>query len=176
MLKLSCRSRVLLTGVLASVFIVTSNSGMTAEGNSTVETPVSGSVVKLSPESAQTGGGKTLSASQNLYFRRNWGVEVIGIHPVSSGLMLNFRYRITDPVKAKTLNDMKSKAYVIDNVTGTCLAVPAMEKLGELRSGATPETDRIYFMIFGNPGRLVKPGGSVSVVVGNFRVDGLVVN
>lgn len=116
------------------------------------------------------------SASQSLYYKRNWGVEVIGVHHVASGYMLNFRYRIVDPVKAKSLNDMKSKAYVIDEASGTRLAVPAMENVGELRSGAAPEADRTYFMIFGNPGRLVKPGGRVSVVIGNFRVDGLVVN
>lgn len=166
----------MLTSILASFFIVPSSSAMTAESGGTIETPVNGSIAKHSPTSVKAGGLKTLSPSQNLYFRRNWGVEVVGIHPVSSGLMLNFRYRIIDPVKAKSLNDMKSKAYVIDNITGTRLAVPAMEKIGELRSGTKPEADRIYFMIFGNPGRLVKPGGNVSVVIGNFRVDGLVVN
>lgn len=115
-------------------------------------------------------------ARKGMFFKRNWGVEVIGVHPVSSGYMLDFRYRIVDPVKARPLNDMKGKAYLIDEATGTRLAVPAMENVGELRSGTEPKADRTYFMIFGNPGRLVKPGSRVSVVIGNFRVDELVVN
>jgi len=176
MLKISRRSRVFLTAAVAGLFFVSSSCAMTAERNGSVDVAVNASAVKQSSSLEKSEGSRTLSTSQNLYFKRNWGIEVIGVHPVSSGYMLNFRYRIVDPVKAKSLNDMKSKAYVIDDVTGTRLAVPAMEKVGELRSGNTPQADRIYFMIFGNPGKLVKPGGKVSVVVGNFRVDGLVVN
>jgi hypothetical protein len=90
--------------------------------------------------------------------------------------MLAFRYRIVDPVKAKILNDRQTKAYLRDEATGNVLAVPAMENVGELRSGTSPEVGRIYFMIFGNPGKLVKSGSRVSVVAGNFSVEGLVVD
>jgi hypothetical protein len=51
-----------------------------------------------------------------------------------------------------------------------------MENVGELRSGTSPEAGRNYFMIFGNPGKLVKSGSRVSVVVGNLSVEGLVVD
>ena len=115
-------------------------------------------------------------AREGMFYQRNWGVEIIGVHPVSSGYMLTFSYRILDPQKAKLLNDRKAKAYVIDEATDTRLAVPAMEKVGELRPDATPKAGRNYFMMFGNPGKLVKRGSRISVVVGNFRVDGLVVN
>lgn len=114
-------------------------------------------------------------ARQGLYFKRNWGVELINIKPVASGYMLALRYRIIDPQKGKVLNDRKSKAYLIDQATGTVLAVPALENVGELRPGATPEADRNYFMIFGNPGKLVKTGSLVNFRVGNLHVDGLVV-
>lgn len=110
------------------------------------------------------------------YYKRNWGVEIIGVKPVSSGYMLAFRYRVIDPDKAKLLNDRNAKAYLRDEASGTMLAVPAMENVGELRTGAKPEADRSYFMIFGNPGKLVKSGSRIGVVVGNFRVDGLVVD
>ncbi|CAN5817654.1 hypothetical protein BH11PSE8_BH11PSE8_39860 [soil metagenome] len=113
---------------------------------------------------------------QGLYYKRNWGVEIIGVKPVSSGLMLAFKYRVLDPEKAKLLNDRQTRAFLRDEATGTVLSVPAMEKVGELRTGAAPEADRIYFMIFGNPGRLVKSGSRVSVVAGALHVDGLVVD
>jgi hypothetical protein len=112
---------------------------------------------------------------QGLYFKRNWGVELINVTPVSSGYMLALRYRVLDPDRAKVLNDRKSKAYLIDEATGTVLAVPAMENVGELRPGAEPESGRNYFMIFGNPGQLVKKGSRVSFRVGNLRASGLVV-
>jgi hypothetical protein len=109
------------------------------------------------------------------YYKRNWGVDVVGVKPVASGYMLTFRYRILDPDKAKVLNDRKSRAYLIDAATGTVLMVPTMENVGELRPGATPEADRTYFMIFGNPGKLVKSGSRVSIVAGALRIDGLIV-
>jgi hypothetical protein len=111
-----------------------------------------------------------------LYYKRNWGVEIIGVKPVTSGYMLAFRYRVLDPDKAKSLNDRNTKAYIIDEASGIRLAVPAMENVGELRSGTSPEVGRNYFMIFGNPGKLVKSGSRVSVVVGNLSVEGLVVD
>jgi hypothetical protein len=115
-------------------------------------------------------------AREGLYFKRNWGIDIVGVKPVSSGYMLAFRYRILDPEKAKMLNDMKSKAYIIDEASGIRLAVPAMENVGELRTGSAPIANRTYFMIFGNPGKVVKSGSLISVVAGNFQVNGLVVD
>jgi len=127
---------------------------------------------------AQAGASSTAQdwrAREGLYFKRNWGVEIIGMRVTSSGYMLSFRYRVLDPLLARPLNDEKSKAYVIDEATGIRLAVPAMENIGELRQTAAAKADRNYFIIFGNPLRLVKPGARVSVVVGRFHVSGLVV-
>jgi hypothetical protein len=107
--------------------------------------------------------------------KRNWGIDILGVKPVSSGYMLAFKYKILDPAKARLLNERKQKAYLIDEASGTVLAVPAMENIGELRAATTPQVDRSYFMIFGNPGRLVKSGARVSVVAGDFKIQGLVV-
>jgi hypothetical protein len=125
---------------------------------------------------ASTAGSAEWHRRHGLYYRRNWGVDIIGVKPVSSGYMLSFRYRIVDPAKAKLLNERKTKAYLIDEASGTTLAVPAMENIGELRTGTTPQADRIYFMIFGNPGRLVRSGAKVTIVAGAFRIEGMVVD
>ena len=113
---------------------------------------------------------------RGLYYQRKWGVDIVGVRPVSSGYMLRFNYRVVDPEKAAALNNRRSRPYLIDEKTRTALAVPAMEKIGELRQVSPPELNRIYFMIFGNPGRLVKSGSRVTIVVGNFRAEGLVVD
>jgi hypothetical protein len=113
---------------------------------------------------------------QGLYYKRNWGVEIIGVKPVSSGYMLSFKYRVIDTEKAKLLNDRQTRAFLRDEATGNVLSVPAMENVGELRTGAAPIADRTYFMIFGNPSRLVKSGSRVSVVAGSMHVDGLIVD
>lgn len=111
---------------------------------------------------------------EGLRFKRNWGVDIEGVKVVSSGYMLAFRYRVLDAEKAGELNEKTARPYLIDEATGIRLAVPAMEKVGELRQSVKPEAGRSYFMIFGNPGKLVKPGSRVSVVIGNFQVGGLV--
>ena len=115
-------------------------------------------------------------SKEGLFYKRNWGVDVIGVRVISSGWMLRFDYRVLDEKKAKPLFDKMAKPYLIDGSSGVRLAVPTMENIGELRQSSTPAVNRIYYTIFGNPGKLVKPGSNVSVVIGNFRVDGLTVD
>jgi hypothetical protein len=110
------------------------------------------------------------------HLQRNWGVDLVGVRRVASGLMLRFDYRVLDPEKAAVLADHKSRPHLIDELTGTALAVPAMENIGELRQVAPLETTRTYFMLFGNPGGLVKHGARVTLVAGALRVEGLEVN
>lgn len=115
-------------------------------------------------------------ARHSLYYKRNWGIDILGVRPAASGQMLTFRYRVIDTDKAKPLFDKMAKPFIIDSATGTRLAVPAMENVGELRQDALLIADRNYFMIFGNPGKLVKSGNRISVVIGNFRIDDMVVD
>jgi hypothetical protein len=115
-------------------------------------------------------------ARRGPYFQRTWGVDIVGVRRVSSGLMLRFDYRVVEPEKAAVLTDRKARPYLIDEATGAALAVPAMENVGELRQVAPLEMTRTYFMIFGNPGGLVKRGGRVTLVAGGFRAEGLEVN
>jgi len=112
-------------------------------------------------------------ARQSKYLQRNWGVDIVGVRRVSSGWMIRFDYRVVDPQRASVLSSRTVKPYLIDEATQTALAVPAMENIGELRQTAPLQQNRTYFIIFGNPGGLVKRGGRVTLVVGNFRVEGL---
>jgi hypothetical protein len=106
-----------------------------------------------------------------------WGVKIESLRTSANGHMLDFRYRIKDPEKAVHLVDRNNKAYLIDQASGKVLAVPNTAKVGPLRQTVrygTPKPDRIYFVLFGNPG-LVKPGSQVTVVIGDFRAENLVV-
>ena len=53
----------------------------------------------------------------------------------------------------------------------------ARRQVGLLRQAPTgkPEPGKAYWMAFSNKGRLVKRGDHVSVVIGRFHADGLVV-
>jgi hypothetical protein len=115
-------------------------------------------------------------AREGMLVQRKWGVEIIGVRRVSSGYMLRLSYRVVDVNKARPLFDKKVRPFVIDEVTGARLAVPAMENIGELRQTAAPVDDRDYFMIFGNPEKLVQSGGRISIVLGDMRIDGFTVD
>ncbi|HEY3628232.1 MAG TPA: hypothetical protein VGL00_18225 [Terracidiphilus sp.] len=55
------------------------------------------------------------------------------------------------------------------------LVIPSLEKVGQLRQAQTPEAGKIYWMAFSNPGRVVKRRDRVTVVIGDFHIEGLVV-
>ena len=110
------------------------------------------------------------------YIRKTWGIEIVGVHPIASGYMLEFRYHVIDPVKSKPLTDKMQKPLLYDEASNATLSVPTMDKVGEVRQTAAQEANRSYYMIFGNPGKIVKPGNRVSIIVGKFRADGIIVN
>lgn len=106
--------------------------------------------------------------------KRQWGVDVIGVRLSAAGHMLEFRYRVMDPVKAAPLFVRKTKPVLVHEATGASLVVPTPAKTGALRNSDPPLSGRTYWMYFSNPG-LVKPGDRVSVVIGEFRAEGVVV-
>ena len=109
------------------------------------------------------------------YYRALWGVDSLTVRSVESGELIRFNYRVVDPVKAEVLNDKKSEPYLFDERARVKLAVPSMEKVGQLRQSSTPEAGKIYWMAFSNKGGLVKRGDQVTVVIGQLRAIGLTV-
>jgi hypothetical protein len=106
----------------------------------------------------------------------SWGVDSLSVKSVESGEVIRFAYRVLDAEKAKVLNDKKSEPALTDARAGVSLVIPQLEKVGKLRQTGTPVAGKTYWMAFSNKGRLVKPGDRVSVVIGTFRADGLVVD
>jgi hypothetical protein len=110
------------------------------------------------------------------YYRLVWGVEHLGVKSAESGEVIRFNYTVLDADKAKALNDKKAEPFLIDPQAKVKLVVPSLEKVGQLRQSGTPEAGKSYWMAFSNKGGLVKRGDRVSVVIGRFRADGLVVD
>ena len=106
-----------------------------------------------------------------------YGVEIEGIRLSAGGYMLDFRYRVLDPDKAAALTDHdgEHKPYLHDQASGARLFVPAPAKVGPLQATGMPKPGRTYFVLFANPGRLVKPGGKVDINIGDFQARDLVV-
>lgn len=106
---------------------------------------------------------------------KDFGIKVVSLRPTAGGQMLDFRFRVVDPEKAKAVLDKNKKAFLMDSKTGKMLPVP-VSKAGPMRQTTLqPEAGRIYFMLFSNPGELVKEGGRVSLVIGDFRKDDILI-
>lgn len=107
---------------------------------------------------------------------QQFGVKVERMTLSSAGYMLDFRYRIIDAEKAMVLADKRNKPYLIDAKTGARLIVPTPPKVGNLsQASSKPIKDKIYFVMFANPGRLVKVGDEVSVVIGDYKTENITV-
>ena len=109
------------------------------------------------------------------YYSLNWGVDSFSVKSVESGELIRFSYRIVDAEKAKPINDKKIDAYLIDPESNVKLIVPSLEKVGLLRQSSTPIAGSSYWMAFSNPGRPVKRGDRVNIEIGQFHLDGVVV-
>jgi hypothetical protein len=110
------------------------------------------------------------------FYELTWGVDSLNVKLVESGELVRFNYRVLDPVKARSLNDKQNEASLIDPKAGVRLAVPTMEKVGQLRQSAPPEAGRSYWMTFSNKGGHVVRGDRVDVVIGTFKASFLAVD
>jgi hypothetical protein len=109
----------------------------------------------------------------HLYYQSVWGIDDPKAKLVESGEMIRFTYRVVDAEKAKPLNDKKVEPALICPDKSVKLIIPTLEKVGQLRQSATPETGRSYWMAFSNKGGIVKRGDRVDIVIGNFHADGI---
>ena len=110
------------------------------------------------------------------YYEGVWGVESLAVKWAESGELIRFSYKVLDPARAAALSDVKSEPALIAPAAGVKLVIPSMENIGRLRQTSAPEEGKSYWMAFSNKGRLVKRGDRVSVVIGQFHADGLVVD
>lgn len=105
-----------------------------------------------------------------------WGIQIASLRVSAAGRIIDFRYRVVDPAQAARLGDRKLRPCLIDQASGTKLGVPNAPKVGALRQNTQPPiAGRIYFILFSNPGKAVKAGSKVTVVIGDCRVENLTV-
>ncbi|HWQ92091.1 MAG TPA: hypothetical protein VN673_10495 [Clostridia bacterium] len=124
------------------------------------------------PGSGETAPSKPAEARSAV--EENFGIKILGPRVSAGGLMIDFRYKILDADKAARLASREVKPFMVDQASGAVLLVPRTPKLGALRhAGQKPQAGRVSFILFSNPGKVVKTGSQVSVVIGNCRIKNL---
>lgn len=126
------------------------------------------------------GAGRTASGIHGADVAKSadnpFGIDPVALRLTASGTMVDFRYRVVDPVRAKEFLKKGAHPYILDPSTGARLTVPIAAYIGALRQTAiAPEAGKVYFILFGNTSRAVKAGNPVTLVMGDYRIEGLVV-
>jgi hypothetical protein len=104
------------------------------------------------------------------------GIKVESLRWSADGYMLDFRYRVVDPDKARPILTRSIKPYIIDEASGAKFLIPSSPKVGAMRQTTLePEAGRVYWLLFANPARYIKQGNLVTVAIGDERLEHLVV-
>jgi len=169
--SLSGSKTILLAGVFAAGAFMSP-----LQGQSPAPPANTAQIAQAAP--ANPAGSPTVTAfpkRQHSYYQLFWGVDQLSVRAVESGELIKFSYRVLDAEKAKTLNEKTNEPALYDPAIRAKLVVPSLEKVGQLRQSSTPEAGKVYWMAFSNPGRVVKRGDRVNVVIGQFQINGLMV-
>jgi hypothetical protein len=103
------------------------------------------------------------------------GMKVTAVRLTGAGHFIDFRYRVTDPEKAKLVLSRQAKAGLMDQATGAVLPV-SMTKMGQMRGTTVePKEGRQYVILFSNANQAVKHGAKVSVIIGGAKLEDLTV-
>lgn len=117
-----------------------------------------------------------VSSEQARILKDEYGIQLMSFRFTSAGYMLDFRYRIVDPDKAKFLMNKDLKPYIVDKETGSKFFVPSHPKIGSMRAVSDlPKPGRSYFILFSNTDGILKAGQTVSVVIGDLVIEDLAI-
>jgi hypothetical protein len=107
-----------------------------------------------------------------------YGIRVEGLRLTAAGSMLDFRYRVLDAQKAAPFLNGKIQPSLLDEARSARLGVPDTPTLGRIRQtsrNGVIQTDRSYFIMFGNPGKALQSGDKVALLLGTVKITDLVV-
>jgi hypothetical protein len=164
------RRGVLLPAVLWAIGGLCALPATDVRGASAAQAPV-----PASGAAAPTTKHVAHNQKEELYFERRYGIGQLRVHSISSGASVEFRCQVLDAEKAKAFKDTRAVPVMIERKTGTKLSVLATDNGGKSRQTAAPEAGQEYRVVFGNRGKIVKPGNLVDVVIGTVHMSGLIV-
>lgn len=104
--------------------------------------------------------------------RDAWGIEIVRLKLTAASHIIDLRYRVVDPIKSFPIFDSKIKPVLIDEKSGRDLSVYTAPRIGGMRQKTKkPEPGRIYFILFSNPGGLIKGGSEVTLKIEGVKVE-----
>lgn len=96
-----------------------------------------------------------------------YGLQVVLIGVTAGGGMVDFRFKILDVDKAKALLDNHANMpQLIPDGSKTRLGIPGSHSPNYANG-------KVYYMLFGNAGGIIKPGKLVEVAFGNVILEAI---
>ncbi len=123
-------------------------------------------------------GPDAITRPTNCKSEERLGIRIEGLRLSAAGNMLDLRYRVNDSEKAAPLFERKTRPYLLDEASGAAFGVPDSPKVGQLRTtrrNSDPLSERDYHILFANPGHLLQAGQKVSLVIGEVKLENIVV-
>lgn len=99
-------------------------------------------------------------------FERRSGVRIVRVAVSGGGGLVDLRYRVVDPQAAAAIHDTATPPRLVDERTDVLVDELFMGHMhhGQFKAAQT------YYLIFDNPGNLVRRGSRVTVQLGAARV------
>ena len=94
------------------------------------------------------------------------GVRIVRVAVSGDGGLLDLRYQVVDSDKAEAVHDPATPPLLIDERSGALVAELLMGHIHNQR----PKVGLTYYLLFDNPGDIVRAGHRVTVQLGNARV------
>jgi hypothetical protein len=105
-----------------------------------------------------------------------FGIQARSLRLSAEGRMLDFRYKVLDPDKASKVITRNIHPYIVGEKQDTKIGVQTA-KTGEMRhTGNNLKVGKQYFVLFGNPKQQIKKGDQVTVVIGDYRMEHVMVD
>ena len=99
------------------------------------------------------------------------GVRLIRVAVTAGGGLLDLRYQVIDPSKAAAVHEARTPPAIVDERTGLVLNRLLMGHAhqGQLKPAVS------YYLIFENTGNWVRRGSEVTVLLGDARLEHVIV-
>lgn len=107
-----------------------------------------------------------IQASNRHVLEEQLGIQILSLRLTSANSRLALRFRVADPDRAALLFDQE-RPHIVHRTSGAKFHIEAAPFI-------RPATEGRYTLLFPTAGA-VKNGDAVTVLVGDFRVEGMVV-
>ena len=122
------------------------------------------------PVANPTNATAAAAAKPSERLEQKWGIQVSGLFLSAGGNMVDFRFKVLDPVKAGFLTKPDTKPELLDQTSGAKLSVPNSTDVGPLRQISRPYVaGKLYFLLFANTRHHVKSGDKVTLAAGDMK-------